>query len=591
MKTDDLNKSSKTEKSGINSTPHEEWIELRKHLVGPEIKELSCLEERLDDPLTRATEVSRILPDAITLSVAKDNGISRALQPAIDQSVRISVTKNPQALAEAIFPALGPGIRKAIRATISAMFQSLNALLNQSFSIQGLKWRIEAFRTGTTFAEVVLFHTMVFQVEQIFLIHRKTGIVLQHVEVSGTQAKDPDLISGMLTAIQDFMNDSFEQKNGDEIETLRMGKDMSIWVEQGPQAIIAAVIRGRPPLELRQYYREMIDTVHRRYLKNLNEFNGDIVPFSVTKELLEDGLEQKISNKLNNRISPAFIIILLIIALASGIGAFTVFRQHIQFKRYVEKLKSEPGIVVLHADRKSRHYIITGLKDTLSRDERPMAREAGLNESKMVYQWEPYYALHPKLIKTRAVKWLKPPKTVDLILKDDTIAASGEASQSWIKHFCERAVLVPGINDYNISELKNTDLEKMDRTIQELSDIKIKFDSGKQVIDIQNHQLLQNAAEKIRILKNLSESLNIPLHVKICGFTDASGTEAQNSQISWTRAEKVLTYLTDYSINRENIVTEGKGIHPGAKPQDSEEASAIYRIVTFTATREEGIKK
>ena len=57
---------------------------------------------------------------------------------------------------------------------------------------------------------------------------------------------DADLISGMLTAIGDFVNDSFEPKKTGELRAFAAG-DLTVLVEAGPQANIAAVVRGTPP--------------------------------------------------------------------------------------------------------------------------------------------------------------------------------------------------------------------------------------------------------------------------------------------------------------------------------------------------------
>ena len=154
--------------------------ELKNLLIGPEMKQIREILTRLNDPMLRAKEVSSLLPEALSLSLLKDNKISRIISPLIDEIIKLSVKNNPKVMADAIFPALGPGIRKAITSTIMGMIQSLNHMLNHSFSLQGLKWRFEAFRTGREFAEIVLFHTLVFKVEQIFLIHRETGCTLSY---------------------------------------------------------------------------------------------------------------------------------------------------------------------------------------------------------------------------------------------------------------------------------------------------------------------------------------------------------------------------------------------------------------------------
>ena len=53
------------------------------------------------------------------------------------------------------FTALYDAIRKAIATAFSEMVQSLNQTLNYSVSWRGLKWRLEALRTGKGILELV----------------------------------------------------------------------------------------------------------------------------------------------------------------------------------------------------------------------------------------------------------------------------------------------------------------------------------------------------------------------------------------------------------------------------------------------------
>jgi hypothetical protein len=250
------------------------YQELRELLTGPEQRQLAEILKRLNDPVRRAEELGQALPDAIAMATARDNRIARALQPTIDTALKVSAHKNPKAIADAIFPALGPAIRKAISAALAGMVQSFNHILNQSLSWQGLKWRLEALRTRKSFAEVALLHTLVYRVEQIFLIHRHSGLLLQHAVAENIASKDPDLVSGMLTAIQDFVKDSFDTKTGEMLDTLRMDGDHSVWIEHGPEAVLAAVIRGMPPVELRSRFRDLLERLHQLYgdrLDNLTD--------------------------------------------------------------------------------------------------------------------------------------------------------------------------------------------------------------------------------------------------------------------------------------------------------------------------------
>ncbi len=216
--------------SGDSTT--DELAELRGLLLAPEQTQLIDLQERLDNPARYAEDVSRVLPDAFALSSSRSNKLTNLLMPTVESAIGVSVKKNPQRLVDAIFPVMGPAIRRAIAAAFSEMVQSLNQSLEYSISIKGLKWRLEALRTGKSFAEVVLSHTLLYRVEQVFLIHRETGLLLQHVEAGVAAVQDVDLVSGMLTAIQDFVHDSFGAERSDALDSMQVG-ELTVWIERG----------------------------------------------------------------------------------------------------------------------------------------------------------------------------------------------------------------------------------------------------------------------------------------------------------------------------------------------------------------------
>ena len=65
-----------------------------------------------------------------------------------------------------------------------------------------------------SFAEVVLKHTLVYRVEHVFLIHRHTGLLIAHAASQDATSQDPQLVSSMLSAIQDFVRDSVRRTAG-----------------------------------------------------------------------------------------------------------------------------------------------------------------------------------------------------------------------------------------------------------------------------------------------------------------------------------------------------------------------------------------
>ncbi|MDX1530278.1 MAG: hypothetical protein R3362_02005, partial [Rhodothermales bacterium] len=278
------------------SSGNGEMQQLRRLLVGPEQEELEevrrqieALREEVTSDEGRVEAVSRLLPAAVARRAKQDDQLAQALEPTIEQTLRRSVQRDPRPLVDALFPVIGPAIRKGIREALRQALDTINQTLEHSLSPRSLRWRIEAWRTGQRFAEVVLSNTLLYRVEQLFLIDRATGLPLAHVHADAVEVQDAALVSGMMTAIQDFVHDSFGGVERGTLETLEVG-DRTVWIEPGPEAVLAAVIRGLPSPGLRDALRDLIETVHLRFSDELAAFEGDTAPFEPAHPLLEAGL-------------------------------------------------------------------------------------------------------------------------------------------------------------------------------------------------------------------------------------------------------------------------------------------------------------
>jgi len=552
---------------------------LKTLLLAPEEKRLSQVESRLNDPMTRAKEISRSLPDAISLSITTGDNLSRVIQPVIDDSLKESVRKNPKAIADAIYPALGPGIRKAISSTLMGMIQSMNQVLNHSLSIQGLKWRFEAVRTGKPFAEVVMLHTLLFQVEQMFLIHSDSGLVLQHVVAKDVIIQDPDLVSGMLTAIQDFVRDSFHSETEDNLETLRMGSDRSVWVEKGEQAFIAAVVKGTPPVELRTSYRELIEEIHLKAGSALTDFDGDTLPFSIFRESMNAGLQfQEKANR--KKVSPLmYCLLALLVALPSYWG-YTLFKTRENFARQLARIKDQKGVIVLSAQRDHGKYRITGLRDPLVRN--PLAM-LGKDAEKIQAVWQPFYSLDPEFVLQRATKILAPPDSVTLTLDNDTLSARGKAGHHWIKSFGNQTMAIPGITGYDASQMVDLDMQGLVRGVADLEKIKIYFEYNSTDLVAGQETTLARAVETIRTINRLTAVTGRVIPITILGHTDSSGTADYNLKLSRDRADKILALCVAKGIDPGSLKAAGVAAKLILKPETQEEDRQYNRAVTFEA--------
>ena len=430
------------------------WVELRGLLVGPEQAQLDRLRERLDALCVSPDEVSQVLAEAVLLRSNQDKQLTNALLPTVEEALRVSIRKDPRVLVETLFPMIGPAIRRAITTALRSMLDSLNHSLEISLSLRGLRWRWEAFRTGKSFAEVVLLHTLRYRVEQVFLIHRDTGLLLQHVTAEATLAQDGELVSGMLTAIQDFMRDSFGGAEGETLGTVEYG-DRTLWVEQGPQAIIAGVVQGSAPRELRTVFQEALESIHFEMSDALASFQGDTSLFVAIRHHLEACLQQQFKPEEARRSSRGVWLIGAVLLLALGAWSYVSIRAYQRWTACLQTLRDQPGIVVLTAEKRRGDYFLSGLRDPLTRDPLEVPEVAQACSGVNVYrQWHTYYAMHPTFVEERARATLAPPATVTFQLDNHGILhATGTAPYQWILEAQKLGRAVPGILQLQTDQL------------------------------------------------------------------------------------------------------------------------------------------
>ena len=546
--------------------------ELRSLLLGPAEAQLAEVHERLLNPQRQVEEVSRVLPDAIAVRSRQNNDLTSALAPTVSSALEYSVRKNPQPLADAIFPIMGPAIRKAISAALSGMVQTFNQTLTHSMSAQGLAWRWEALRTGRSFSEVVLVHTLLFRVEQVFLIHKETGLLLCQVSAPNAPMQDADMVSGMLTAIQDFVGDSFTTQKGEELETLQVG-ELGVWIEQGPQAILAGVIRGNAPQQLREVFQETLETIHLQYGTALQKFSGDASTFAgavpLLEECLQSGYDLDKQRAKARKLSP-LTIILGAVLLALAVWGFFWIRDRRRWDSYVEKLRAEPGIVVTDTGKRDGKHFVSGLRDPLARDPATMIQGTGLDADSVSERWQPFQALTPDFILARAQKSLDPPTTVKLALNDTVLEADGFASHQWVVETRRIARLLPGVTQYR--EDKLFDLERIENPL-------VMFDLDETEIRSDQQDKVNQLVTELEKLRQLAGNRKVKL--EITGRTDGSGTEAKNSTLSQGRAEAVADVLRARLADWKNLTISSSGSKGKLRPEVTEEDRATNRSVTL----------
>lgn len=428
-----------------------DFEQLRRLLVEPERQKLRQLQQRLDTPELAARDVSRVLADAVDLSSERDDRLTRSLSPTIERALTASVKRDPMPVVDALFPVIGPAIRRAVAEALRGLMQNLNQLLEHSFSPRMLRWRLQALWTGKPFGEIVLLHTLVYRVEQVLLIHRESSLLLQEVAVDATVVQDGDMVSGMLSAIGDFVRDSFGAADGETLDTFEVG-DLTVWVEAGPGAVLAAVIRGHAPSDLRALLKETLEQIHDDRHAALAAFDGDVGPFETTRPLLERCLQSALreAGKKSRRPVLAWLLVGAVIAMLGAWG-WSQRRHARRWQAYVERLEREPGIFLTEATRAGRSGVLRGLRDPMAASPGALAESMGLDAGALRLELRPYFDLDPALVLARARSTLAPPAAIDLALEDGVLEISGTAGGDWLDRAGRLGPTVPGVARVDVS--------------------------------------------------------------------------------------------------------------------------------------------
>ncbi|TIV52866.1 MAG: OmpA family protein [Mesorhizobium sp.] len=401
---------------------------LRQLLVGHEISELSRVTHLLDEPEQLAAAVGSVLPTAAAGASLVQLG--EALAPAVERAAQRSIQKNPSALTDILYPVFLPAIRKSIGEKIDQTFQSLNESLRHIFTWHGLKWRFEAWRTGTSFSEVVLKHSLVYRVEHVFLISRSSGLLIAHVTAENATSEDPQLISSMLSAIQEFVKDSFNEKENSGLDTIRFG-ELRLWSEVGPFATLVAVIRGNPPEELHDVIRDVLLRIHDQSSQALERFDGDTSQLPGVETQLQTCVELQHTDSKEG--FPWLVVTAaLLILTAAGAWFFLSWQAGQRWQTYLSRLATQPGIVVSEQEIRGGQFYIAGLRDPLAADPQSLLSGTEVDPARVHSNWQFYQSLEPEFVLKRLTASLAPPDSVRLSVVNDRIVAEGEATSAWI---------------------------------------------------------------------------------------------------------------------------------------------------------------
>lgn len=492
-----------------------DYLKLRKLLLGPDYEQAIHDYIGREDDLER---VSDVLPEAIKLCTKDKSSLGRALAPVLNKAIHESITNNPTQITNAISPIMGPAIRKAVSDALRDMVQNLNRVLEQSLSAQGLSWRFKAWRAGVSYGRYVMFRTQRFAVEQVLLVHRETGLLLHSVADEQANAKDPELVSSMLTAIQDFVSDSFETQTESSLDRVQMG-DLTLHLMAGPYSVLAFAARGTVSAQGMDEVSDIFDSIQRRYSAEMEAFEGDREAFLSTEDDLRACLISEKIEPEEKKLKKPWLSIIVLSALAlylcfEGLVAYQIDRER---KAVLAAISEESGYMLISHDMQGKTLHLSLLHS-------PDAPKLSTFSQQLNLQY-----LH---LKTQAQKVTFGYVDVDKLNK--LSVAQAPAPKTIYERYAE---LVASIHSTYLF-----------------------FEEKSSVLSASSAEQLSGLVSELKQAAELAQKIDPgKLQIMVMGFADLNGSKFGNLQVSKRRAELVRSILVENGLLEESIVAWGMG--------------------------------
>jgi hypothetical protein len=148
-------------------------------------------------------------------------------------------------------------------------------------------------------------------IDELFLIH-KSGTLINNLISHRKQTNVDDIIfSGMFTAVQDYIADTFEKaRNGEGgscgrqtdcvLDELKLG-DKKILIERSENAYLAVIFKGEGISLLRKKVKKKLNEIETKYEDVLPTWDGEIKALAGTKEILNILMKNKNYKSKNNK--------------------------------------------------------------------------------------------------------------------------------------------------------------------------------------------------------------------------------------------------------------------------------------------------
>jgi outer membrane protein OmpA-like peptidoglycan-associated protein len=507
--------------------------------------EMKSLYDQLNDKEQLIESLDPIIADLLYKKILESKSqMAEALAPVMGGALRKQIADAKDDIADSLYPVIGKAVRKSVAEAIKNLVREINERIDTIVN-QGFRFRKKIDR------DLILKQSLPFYLKEIFLIHKKSGLLLSHASYKQDNNGKEDIISGMLSAIREFSKAAFS--SGDQSLHEIQYEDLNIVIEEGKYACLAFVIEGIPTINFKEIIKELESKIHLRFFKAMRDFDGETESFDHVKDLLsgfitsvheplfKDALSLE-KNKKPKGILYLFAVIIIIIALF----IFIPFKDGVdgsQYEKIIQTYQNKPGSfftvsmmentiilkgAIFEADRKN-------LLDTLEEIDVQL-------ESKNLFVLPTFESLQQMAASIQ--KDLKLKNTLSIVVDSTQLSLQGivsnrEKSLMAARLFAERSSIPIIFNEIIVQQ----DVF----TIEDIKKLNIYFEPSLSELSNKSQQTLDSV---LTVLDNVAIN-----KITIQGYADSVGTDKFNQQVAYNRAEVVKKYFLEKGFPLTKINT------------------------------------
>jgi OOP family OmpA-OmpF porin len=238
----------------------------------------------------------------------------------------------------------------------------------------------------------------------------------------------------------------------------------------------------------------------------------------------------------------------------------------------VERLRAEPGLVVLSAGRQSGKFFVAGLRDPLALDPATLLASSGVNPDSIDSRWEPYQALQPSFVMARATDLLRPPDGVTFSYRDGLLIARGQAPARWIADSERIAPAIAGVRRFQYDG-RAPQLVIKDK----LEAFAVVFLKGTSTLAPGQEASIGAMIDLLHELDETARAEGRKVQIDVRGHTDSDGSDTLNGPLSQARGRVLHAALDTGRFGALAFSVAGAGSEDPITTGTTEEEKARNR--------------